>query len=104
MSEMYRERKWHKLTEVVTKTTLSLLLQRTYIFTFLLSSRLFMHPYELMAKVCHLCVEHQRLSEGDSDKVTQHLNFMGFVVIVVVLGFLWICYLWLRFHGDGFQK
>ncbi|ERE92453.1 ras-GEF domain-containing family member 1B [Cricetulus griseus] len=41
---------------------------RTYIFTFLLSSRLFMHPYELMAKVCHLCVEHQRLSEGDSDK------------------------------------
>ncbi|KAM7326580.1 hypothetical protein ACRRTK_015058 [Alexandromys fortis] len=48
--------------------SLSLLLQRTYIFTFLLSSRLFMHPYELMAKVCHLCVEHQRLSEGDSDK------------------------------------
>lgn len=41
---------------------------RTYIFTFLLSSRLFMHPYELMAKVCHLCVEHQRLSEGDGDK------------------------------------
>ncbi|XP_042113610.1 ras-GEF domain-containing family member 1B isoform X4 [Peromyscus maniculatus bairdii] len=41
---------------------------RTYIFTFLLSSRLFMHPYELMAKVCHLCVEHQRLSEGDSEK------------------------------------
>lgn len=46
-----------------------LLPQRTYIFTFLLSSRLFMHPYELMAKVCHLCVEHQRLSEGDSEKV-----------------------------------
>lgn len=43
-----------------------------------------MHPYELMAKVCHLCVEHQRLSEGDSDKVTQHLSFRGFVV---VLGF-----------------
>ncbi|PNJ48938.1 RASGEF1B isoform 8 [Pongo abelii] len=41
---------------------------RTYIFTFLLSSRLFMHPYELMAKVCHLCVEHQRLSDPDSDK------------------------------------
>lgn len=67
--------------------SLSLLLQRTYIFTFLLSSRLFMHPYELMAKVCHLCVEHQRLSEGDSDKVTQHLSFRGFVVIVVVLVF-----------------
>uniref|UniRef100_A0A2R8MJ88 RasGEF domain family member 1B n=1 Tax=Callithrix jacchus TaxID=9483 RepID=A0A2R8MJ88_CALJA len=41
---------------------------RTYIFTFLLSSRLFMHPYELMAKVCHLCVEHQQLSDPDSDK------------------------------------
>ncbi|XP_025145622.2 ras-GEF domain-containing family member 1B isoform X4 [Bubalus bubalis] len=41
---------------------------RTYIFTFLLSSRLFMHPYELMAKVCHLCVEHQRLSDPNSDK------------------------------------
>lgn len=44
-------------------------LQRTYIFTFLLSSRLFMHPYELMAKVCHLCMEHQRLSEPGTDKV-----------------------------------
>uniref|UniRef100_A0A8C9DX08 RasGEF domain family member 1B n=1 Tax=Phocoena sinus TaxID=42100 RepID=A0A8C9DX08_PHOSS len=41
---------------------------RTYIFTFLLSSRLFMHPYELMAKVCHLCVEHQRLSDPSGDK------------------------------------
>uniref|UniRef100_A0A8C9A8R6 RasGEF domain family member 1B n=1 Tax=Prolemur simus TaxID=1328070 RepID=A0A8C9A8R6_PROSS len=41
---------------------------RTYIFTFLLSSRLFMHPYELMAKVCHLCVEHQRLCDPDGDK------------------------------------
>lgn len=44
-------------------------LQRTYIFTFLLSSRLFMHPYELMAKVCHLCIEQQRLSEPALDKV-----------------------------------
>lgn len=69
----------------MTKTTFSLLLQRTYIFTFLLSSRLFMHPYELMAKVCHLCVEHQRLSEGDSDKVMQHSSFMGFVVLVLFL-------------------
>ncbi|KAM6266399.1 ras-GEF domain-containing family member 1B isoform 2-T4 [Spheniscus humboldti] len=41
---------------------------RTYIFTFLLSSRLFMHPYELMAKVCHLCIEQQRLSEPGLDK------------------------------------
>ncbi|NXH66814.1 RGF1B protein, partial [Hydrobates tethys] len=41
---------------------------RTYIFTFLLSSRLFVHPYELMAKVCHLCIEQQRLSEPGLDK------------------------------------
>ncbi|XP_045140072.1 ras-GEF domain-containing family member 1B isoform X2 [Echinops telfairi] len=41
---------------------------RTYIFTFLLSSRLFMHPSELMAKVCHLCVEHQRSSDPSNDK------------------------------------
>ncbi|XP_010085885.1 PREDICTED: ras-GEF domain-containing family member 1B-like, partial [Pterocles gutturalis] len=41
---------------------------RTYIFTFLLSSRLFMHPYELMAKVCHLCFEQQRRSEPGLEK------------------------------------
>ncbi len=43
--------------------------QRTYIFTFLLSSRLFIHPYELMSKVCHLCVDQQRLSDPQADKV-----------------------------------
>uniref|UniRef100_A0A674PCS4 RasGEF domain family member 1B n=1 Tax=Takifugu rubripes TaxID=31033 RepID=A0A674PCS4_TAKRU len=42
---------------------------RTYIFTFLLSSRLFMHPYELMSKVCHLCMEQQRLGDPQADKV-----------------------------------
>ncbi|XP_036385147.1 ras-GEF domain-containing family member 1B-A-like [Megalops cyprinoides] len=42
---------------------------RTYIFTFLLSSRLFLHPYELMSKVCYLCVEHQRLSDPQADKI-----------------------------------
>ncbi|NXU49656.1 RGF1B protein, partial [Turnix velox] len=41
---------------------------RTYIFTFLLSSRLFMHPYELMTKVCHLCIEQKRLTEPGLDK------------------------------------
>ncbi|XP_057688460.1 ras-GEF domain-containing family member 1B-A [Corythoichthys intestinalis] len=41
---------------------------RTYIFTFLLSSRLFIHPYELMSKVCHLCVEQQRLGDHQADK------------------------------------
>uniref|UniRef100_A0A3P8NFI0 RasGEF domain family member 1B n=1 Tax=Astatotilapia calliptera TaxID=8154 RepID=A0A3P8NFI0_ASTCA len=42
---------------------------RTYIFTFLLSSRLFIHPYELMSKVCHLCTEQQRLGDPQADKV-----------------------------------
>uniref|UniRef100_A0A673K1Y2 Ras-GEF domain-containing family member 1B-A-like n=1 Tax=Sinocyclocheilus rhinocerous TaxID=307959 RepID=A0A673K1Y2_9TELE len=41
---------------------------RTYIFTFLLSSRLFIHPYELMSKVCHLCVDQQRLTDPQADK------------------------------------
>ncbi|XP_059406341.1 ras-GEF domain-containing family member 1B-A isoform X2 [Carassius carassius] len=41
---------------------------RTYIFTFLLSSRLFIHPYELMSKVCHLCVDQQRLADPQADK------------------------------------
>uniref|UniRef100_A0A673XA22 RasGEF domain family member 1B n=1 Tax=Salmo trutta TaxID=8032 RepID=A0A673XA22_SALTR len=41
----------------------------TYSFTFLLSSRLFIHPYELMSKVCYLCVEQQRLSDPQADKM-----------------------------------
>lgn len=38
-------------------------------FTFLLSSRLFLHPYELMTRVCHLCVEQQRSGDALLDKV-----------------------------------
>uniref|UniRef100_A0A672Z853 RasGEF domain family member 1B n=1 Tax=Sphaeramia orbicularis TaxID=375764 RepID=A0A672Z853_9TELE len=41
---------------------------RTYIFTFLLSSRLFIHPYELMSRVCYLCMEQQRLSDAHTDE------------------------------------
>lgn len=29
-----------------------------------------MHPYELMAKVCHLCMEQQRLEEPGTDPVS----------------------------------
>lgn len=43
--------------------------QRSYVFTFLLSSRLFLHPYELMTRVCHLCVEQQRSGDTLLDKV-----------------------------------
>uniref|UniRef100_A0A1A7YSR6 RasGEF domain family, member 1Ba n=1 Tax=Iconisemion striatum TaxID=60296 RepID=A0A1A7YSR6_9TELE len=42
---------------------------RTYIFTFLLSSRLFIHPYELMSKVHHLSTEQQRLGDPQTDKL-----------------------------------
>lgn len=67
-------------------------LQRTYIFTFLLSSRLFIHPYELMSKVCHLCMEQQRLGDPQADKVCTTkqkknpffvVNVLGLVVIIV---------------------
>ncbi|KAL0979901.1 hypothetical protein UPYG_G00191340 [Umbra pygmaea] len=42
---------------------------RTYIFTFLLSSRLFIHPYELLSRVCHVCIEQQRFSDPQADKI-----------------------------------
>ncbi|KAJ3606006.1 hypothetical protein NHX12_028049 [Muraenolepis orangiensis] len=42
---------------------------RSYVFTFLLSSRLFLHPYELMTRVCHLCVEQQRSGDPLLDKI-----------------------------------
>lgn len=41
--------------------------QKAYIFTFLLSSRLFIEPRELLARVCHLCVE--QLDKPVLDKV-----------------------------------
>ena len=39
-----------------------------------------MHPYELMAKVCHLCVEHQRLSDPNSDKVMIYFELYFFSI------------------------
>ncbi|XP_005729304.1 ras-GEF domain-containing family member 1B-B-like [Pundamilia nyererei] len=42
---------------------------RSYVFTFLLSSRLFLPPYELMTRVCHLCVEQQRSGDALLDKI-----------------------------------
>lgn len=43
--------------------------QKAYIFTFLLSSRLFIEPRELLARVCHLCIEQQQLDKPELDKV-----------------------------------
>lgn len=43
--------------------------QKAYIFTFLLSSRLFIEPQELLARVCRLCIEQQQLDKPVLDKV-----------------------------------
>lgn len=43
--------------------------EKAYIFTFLLSSRLFIEPRELLARVCHLCIEQQQLDKPVLDKV-----------------------------------
>ncbi|XP_012588725.1 PREDICTED: ras-GEF domain-containing family member 1C [Condylura cristata] len=37
--------------------------EKAYIFTFLLSARLFIEPGELLARVCHLCIEQQQLDK-----------------------------------------
>ncbi|KAK7895565.1 hypothetical protein WMY93_020890 [Mugilogobius chulae] len=42
---------------------------RSYVFTFLLSSRLFLPPFDLMTRVCHLCVEQQRSGDALLDKI-----------------------------------
>ncbi|XP_066128552.1 ras-GEF domain-containing family member 1C isoform X1 [Saccopteryx bilineata] len=42
--------------------------EKAYIFTFLLSSRLFIEPQELLAQVCHLCIEQQQLDKPVLDK------------------------------------
>ncbi|XP_021098179.1 ras-GEF domain-containing family member 1C isoform X6 [Heterocephalus glaber] len=42
--------------------------EKAYIFTFLLSSRLFIEPRELLARVCHLCIEQQQLDKPELDK------------------------------------
>lgn len=45
------------------------LLQRTYIFTFLLSSRVFMPPHDLLARVGQIYLEQRQQLEAGSEKV-----------------------------------
>lgn len=45
-------------------------LQRTYIFTFLLSSRVFMPPHDLLARVGQICLEQRQQLEAGSEKVS----------------------------------
>ncbi|XP_020638313.3 ras-GEF domain-containing family member 1C isoform X3 [Pogona vitticeps] len=42
--------------------------EKAYIFTFLLSSRLFLEPHELLSRVCHKCIEQQQLDDPVLDK------------------------------------
>lgn len=58
------------------KLFFSLLPQRTYIFTFLLSSRVFIHPHELLAKVGQICIKQkQQLETGtEAEKVNELLH------------------------------
>lgn len=44
-------------------------LQRTYIFTFLLSSRVFIPPHDLLARVGQICLEQRQQLEAVSEKV-----------------------------------
>lgn len=55
---------------LLTVVLLVFLLQKAYIFTFLLSSRLFIEPHELLSRVCHKCIEQQRLDDPVLDKVS----------------------------------
>lgn len=55
---------------LLTVGLLVFLLQKAYIFTFLLSSRLFIEPHELLSRVCHKCIEQQRLDDPVLDKVS----------------------------------
>ncbi|KAI1234103.1 hypothetical protein IHE44_0003816, partial [Lamprotornis superbus] len=48
--------------------------EKAYIFTFLLSSRLFIEPHELLSRVCHKCIEQQRLDDPVLDKVSLSLQ------------------------------
>lgn len=45
------------------------LLQRTYIFTFLLSSRVFIPPHDLLARLGQICLEQRQQLEAGPEKV-----------------------------------
>lgn len=44
--------------------------QKAYVFTFLLSARLFIPPPELLARVCELCIKQQQLDQSPLDTVS----------------------------------
>lgn len=48
----------------------SVLWQKAYVFTFLLSARLFISPPELLARLCELCIKQQQLDQSPLDTVS----------------------------------
>lgn len=44
--------------------------QKAYVFTFLLSVRLFIPPSELLSRVCELCIKQQQLDQSPLDTVS----------------------------------
>ena len=94
---------------LLTAGLLVFLLQKAYIFTFLLSSRLFIEPHELLSRVCHKCIEQQRLDDPVLDKVSLSLQQKN------VTYFRWaensgalVCVLylpldWMKLSGKGWQ-
>lgn len=53
-----------------------ILLQKAYVFAFLLSARLFIPPSDLLARVCELCIKQQQLDQSPLDTVSTapHVN------------------------------
>lgn len=48
---------------------------RSYLFAFLLSSRLFIKPHELLENICQLCCHQQQLNSGNSIQTENHKKF-----------------------------
>uniref|UniRef100_A0A8C2AV46 RasGEF domain family, member 1Bb n=1 Tax=Cyprinus carpio TaxID=7962 RepID=A0A8C2AV46_CYPCA len=67
---------------------------RSYIFTFLLTSRLFLHPFELMSRVCYLCVDHHRVGDPQTDKVILYHQITTLLTVTK-------CYFWLELRMDN---
>ncbi|KAG8435020.1 hypothetical protein GDO86_013110 [Hymenochirus boettgeri] len=58
-------------------------LERTYIFTFLLSARVFIHPYEILAKVGQMCVKQKQQLESGSE--TDKAKLKSFAAKIIQL-------------------
>ncbi|KAG8552547.1 hypothetical protein GDO81_004573 [Engystomops pustulosus] len=47
---------------------------RTYIFTFLLSARVFIHPHEILAKVGQICIKQKQQLEAGTEADKHHMD------------------------------